>query len=409
MTTATPMPQEAASVATAAPAATTRSRRPLFIAAVVLALAAAGLAYWLRARRFEETDDAQVDGSISNVSPRVSGNVLAVYVAENQVVKAGDPLADLDPVDLQIAFDQAKAQVAQAQALLEAEDPSVPITQTANKSAVSTASSDLIGAQAGLAAARSDVAQLTAQLAQARANDRQAQLDKSRAEKLVAQGAVSQADYDARVNAATATAAAALAIEQSLEAAKNRVAQQQAQIGALQSKLTEITANAPRQVATRQASVIMRQAALDLAKAQLAQAEKNLSYAKIVAPISGVVAKKSIAVGDRVAPGQLVIALAQVDSLWVTANYRETQLERMRMGQPATIHVDAVDLDLHGSVESIGGATGSRLSVLPPENASGNYVKVVQRIPVRIKVDPGQNGLDRLRIGMSVEPTVTVR
>jgi membrane fusion protein (multidrug efflux system) len=409
MSTAAPMAQESVPLAAAAPAAASRSRRPLFIGAVVVALAAAGLSYWLHARRFEETDDAQVDGSISNVSPRVAGNVLAVYVAENQVVKEGDPLADVDPVDLQIAVDQAKAQVAQAQALLDAEDPSIPIMQTSNKSAVSTASSDLLGAQAGLAASRSDVAQLTAQLAQARANDRQAQLEKSRAEKLVAQGAVSQADYDARVNAATGTAAAVTAIEQSLEAAKNRVAQQQAQIGALQSKLTEITTNAPRQMATRQASVIMRQAALDLAKAQLAQAEKNLSYAKIVAPITGVVAKKSVAVGDRVAPGQLVIALAQVDSLWITANYRETQLERMRPGQPAKIHVDAIDVDLHGSVESIGGATGSRLSVLPPENASGNYVKVVQRIPVRIRIDPGQNGLERLRIGMSVEPTVTVR
>jgi membrane fusion protein, multidrug efflux system len=199
------------------------------------------------------------------------------------------------------------------------------------------------------------------------------------------------------------------AIAGSLEAAKARVAQQQAQMVALGSHLTEITANAPRQVATRKASVIMRQAALDLAKAQLAQAEKNLSYGKIVAPVSGVIAKKSVAVGDHVAPGQLLVALSQIDSLWVTANYRETQLELVRPGQPTTVHVDAIDTDFHGQVESVGGATGSRLSILPPENASGNYVKVVQRIPVRIRLDPGQNGLERLRIGMSVEPTVTVR
>jgi membrane fusion protein (multidrug efflux system) len=153
----------------------------------------------------------------------------------------------------------------------------------------------------------------------------------------------------------------------------------------------------------------MRQAELELAKAQLAQAERTLSYAKIVAPIAGIVAKKSIGVGDHVAPGQLVIAISQTDSLWVTANYRETQLERMHAGQPADVHVDAIDGDLHGTVESVGGATGSRLSVLPPENASGNYVKVVQRIPVRIALDPGQPGLDRLRIGMSVEPKVTIR
>jgi membrane fusion protein (multidrug efflux system) len=153
----------------------------------------------------------------------------------------------------------------------------------------------------------------------------------------------------------------------------------------------------------------MRQASLDVAKAQLAQAERNLSYAKIVAPVSGIVAKKSIAVGDHVAPGQQVVALSQTDGLWVTANYRETQLERMRPGQPANVHVDSLDVDLRGTVEAVGGATGSRLSVLPPENASGNYVKVVQRIPVRIRIDPGQPGVDALRIGMSVEPQVTVR
>ena len=153
----------------------------------------------------------------------------------------------------------------------------------------------------------------------------------------------------------------------------------------------------------------MRQASLDVAKAQLAQAERNLSYAKIVAPVTGIVAKKSIAVGDYVAPGQQVVAVAQTDGLWVTANYRETQLEAMRPGQPARIHVDAMDVDLHGAVEAVGGASGSRLSVLPPENASGNYVKVVQRIPVRIRLDSGQAGVDGLRIGMSVEPRVTVR
>ncbi len=396
-------------VATPAAAAPTRSRRPFIIGGVALVLAAAGLGYWAHSRHFEDTDDAQIDGSISNVSPRVSGTVSAVYVSENQVVKAGDPLADIDPVDLQIAVDQARAAVAQAQAQLEAEDPSVSITEASNVSAVSTAQSDISAASAALSAARKDVQQLTAQLAQAQANDRQAQLEKQRSEKLLAQGAVSQSDYDTRLNAATATAANVSAIEQSLAAARDRVSQQQAQLVALQSHLTEVTSNAPRQVQTRKASVIMRQAALDLAKAQLAAAEKNLSYAKIVAPVSGIVAKKSIALGDHVAPGQLVIAVSQIENLYVTANYRETQLEHMTPGQPATVHVDALDVDLHGSVESIGGATGSKLSILPPEHASGTYVKVVQRIPVRIKLDTGQSGLDRLRIGMSVEPSVTVR
>jgi membrane fusion protein (multidrug efflux system) len=406
-------PAAAPTSAAAAPAAPGKSAAPSrkrFVAMGAVALvASAGVAYWAHSRHFVQTDDAQIDGNISNVSPKVSGNVSAVYVVENQLVKEGDVLADIDPVDLQIAVDQARAAVAQAQAQLESEDPSVPIVEASNKSAVLTAQSDLSAASAGLSAARKDVEQLTAQLAQAQANNRTAQLDKERSEKLVAQGAVSQSDYDTHLNTAAASAAAVDALQQSLAAARDRVLQQQAQIGAVQSHLVEVQSNAPRQVATRQASVIFRRASLDLAKAQLAQAEKNLSYAKILAPISGVVAKKSIAIGDRVTPGQQVVAISQVDQLYVTANYRETQLEIMKPGQPAEVHVDALDLDFHGSVESLGGATGSRLSVLPPENASGNYVKVVQRIPVRIKLDPSQPGADRLRIGMSVEPSVTVR
>ena len=383
--------------------------RPIVIAVALLGAALAGVAYWLYARAFEDTDDAQIDGNLSNVSSRTAGTVSSVFVVENQRVNQGDLLAELDPSDLQIAVAQAKAEVAGAQAQLEAEDPSVPITLTSNKTAVATANSDLAAAQSALAAARKDVEQLTAQLAQAEANNRTAQLEKERSQRLVAQGAVSQSDYDNRLNAAAASAAATDALGQALAAARDRVKQQQAQLVALQSHVVEITSNAPRQVATRQASVGVRQAALDVARAQLAQAEKLLSYAQIVAPVTGIVAKKSLAVGDYVVPGQLVIAIAPTDSFWVTANYRETQLERMRADQRARIHVDAAGLDLQGSVESIGGATGARLSVLPPENATGNYVKVVQRIPVRIRLDPGQAGIDRLRVGMSVESKVTVR
>ncbi len=403
------MAQQSIPAAAVSAAPASNSKRRFIVIGVALAIAVAGISYWLHARRFEGTDDAQVDGNISNVSPRVSGNVSAVFVLENQVVKAGDLLAEIDPTDLQIAVQQSKAQVAQAQAQLESEDPSVPITVTTNQTGLASARSDLAASQAALAAARKEVSQLTAQLAQATANDRQAQLDKERSQKLLAQGAVSQADYDLRNNNAAASTANVNAIEQSLDAAKDRVTQQQAQIVAVASRLTEVTSNAPRQVATREASVLFRRAALDLARAQLAEAEKNLSYTKIVAPIAGIVAKKAIALGDHVAPGQQVIAIAPVDALWVTANFRETQLARMQPGLPATLHVDALDLDVRGTVESIGGATGSRLSVLPPENASGNYVKVVQRIPVRIRFDPGQSGLERLRIGMSVEPKVTVR
>jgi membrane fusion protein (multidrug efflux system) len=413
MATSASMAQEslpaAHGVARPADAAAKPSRRPLIVAGAIGAVAVSGLLYWMHARHFEETDDAQIDGTISNVSPRVSGNVSAVYVIENQTVKLGDVLAELDPNDLRIAVEQAKASVALAQAQLEAEDPSVPITLASNESAVASAGSDLAAAQAALSAARSEAEQLTAQLAQAEANDRTAQLEKERSEKLIAQGAVSQADFDQRMNAATASRANVDALHQSFAAAKDRVSQQLAQLVALRSHLTEIQANAPRHVATQKASVDARKASLDLANAQLAQAERNLGYAKIVAPVTGIVAKKAIAVGDYVAPGQQVVAITDTSSYWVTADFRETQLENVHPGQPATLHVDALDADLHGAVESIGGATGARLSVFPPENASGNYVKVVQRIPLRIRFDPGQPGLERLRIGMSVEPQVTVR
>ena len=400
----------AATPDSAAPAAAaTGSRKRLLIIGGVLAVAAAAGSYWLYSQQFEGTDDAQVDGAISNISPRIAGTVTAVHVVENQTVKQGEVIAEIDPTDLRIALDQARAQVAQAQAQLAAEDPNVSITLASNVSAVSSARSDVAGAQAALSGARNDVQQLTAQLAQAEANDRQAQLEKERSQRLLAQGAIAQADYDQHLNAAAASAANVEAVRQALAAARDRVSQQQAQITAFQSRFTEVKSNAPRQVATRTASLGVRQAALELAQAQEAEAETNLSYARIVAPVTGIVAKKSIAVGDHVSPGQQVVAIAPTDDFWVTANYRETQLERMHPGQPATIHVDALGETLTGSVESLGGATGARLSVLPPENAAGNFVKVVQRIPVRIHFDAGQSSVDRLRIGMSVEPEVKVR
>jgi membrane fusion protein (multidrug efflux system) len=384
-------------------------RRRFILIAALLAVVAAGVGYYLYAQGYEDTDDAQIDGNISNVSPRIAGTIKTVYVSENQTVKAGDTLADIDPSDLAIAVTAARANVAQADALLQAEDPTVSMTETSNQASITSASSDLLSAQSGLSAARKDIEQLTAQLAQAAANNRTAQLEKERSEHLIKEGAISSADFDTHMNAASAAQSNVDAIEQALAAAKDRASQQQARLSALQGHISEVRDNAPRQVQTRKASVLMRQAQLDLAKSQLAQAELNLTYAKIIAPVSGIIGKKSISVGDHVSPGQQIMAIAETSTLWVTANFRETQLERMHPGQSAKLHVDAIDTDLHGVVESIAGATGSRFSVLPPENASGNYVKVVQRIPVRIKLDPGQAGLDRLRPGMSVEPTVKLQ
>lgn len=381
--------------------------RPVLAALAVVALG--GLGYYLYSRGYEETDDAQVDGNISNISPRVSGTIKAVQVTDNQTVKEGELLAEIDPSDYEVAVLQAKATAAQAQALLQAEDPSVSIAEVSNEANVLSSASDLASAQAAVSGARKEQAQILAQLALAEANNRTAQLDFQRATQLIARQAIARADFDAKSNGAAAAAANVEALKQSLEAARDRVLQAETRVQATRSRLTEVRSNAPRTVETRRASVLARQAGLQLAQAQLKQAELNLSYCKILAPAAGIIGKKSVSVGDRVAPGQQLMALSQITGLWVTANYRETQLQRMHPGQEVEVHVDSIGADLNGKVESIGGATGSRFSILPPENASGNYVKVVQRIPVRISLLPGQAGLDRLRPGMSVEPKVRLK
>jgi membrane fusion protein (multidrug efflux system) len=385
------------------------ARQRWLIAAAAALAVAGGAASWLHLRHFEDTDDAQVDGDISNLSPRVAGTIAAVYVVDHQWVRAGELLAQIDPADLQVAVAQARAAVAQAMAQLQEEDPTVPMTETSTRAAVATTASDLTSAQASRSEARKAVDQLGAQLAQARANDRTAQSDRRRAELLVAAGAIPRAEADLRISAAEASEASVRALRHALAAARDRVDAHGAAVAIARSKVSEVSENGPRQVEARRASVAGRQAALELARAQLAQAELNLGYASIRAPASGVVGKKSINVGDRVAPGQQILAISQVETLWVTANFRETQLAHMGPGQRAELQVDATGARLPGVVESIGGATGARFSVLPPENATGNYVKVVQRIPVRIRLDGTRGEVARLRPGMSVEARVRIR
>jgi membrane fusion protein (multidrug efflux system) len=383
-----------------------RRRRILVIAAVLVVIA--GLAYYLHSRRFEDTDDAQIDANISNIGARVSGTIVRVLVVENQPVKAGDVLAEIDPTDLQVAVAQARAAVAQAEAQLQAENPTVSITQAASAAELSTASSSIASAQAALGGAAKEVDQARARLAEAQASNRNTQLELQRGRQLFNHGAIARSELDRRETAAQEGAAGEEAARQSLAAAQARVEQQRAQMTGIRGRLTEVKSNAPRELAARQAQVLFRQANLDLARAQQRQAELNLSYATVRTPVAGIVVRKSVNLGDHVAPGQQLVAIAQTGEVWVTANFRETQLRRMRPGQRARVHVDALARDFSGSVESLGGATGSRTSILPPENATGNYVKVVQRIPVRIHLDPGQSGLERLRPGMSVEPKVSL-
>jgi membrane fusion protein (multidrug efflux system) len=367
----------------------------LRILAGVLVVGVIALAWWLHARKFEDTDDAQVDGNIISVSPRVPGTVIAVHVVDNQQVKAGDPLIELDPTDLQVALAQARANVAQAQAAYEAENPSVAITLTSNQAAVQSFQDEVEDARADLLAAQRD-------LDQAEAQNRYAQSQRQRSQKLVESKTIAPADYDQRVSAADMAHA-------TVEAARQRIEQKRAQLSSAETRLKESRQNAPRQLVAREATLQVRKANLETAQAQLRQAELNVGYAKITAPAAGIIGKKSVNVGEHVQTGQQLLALTQIGDLWVTANFRETQIDRMRVGLAADVHVDAIDRDYRGTVESFAGATGSRYSLLPPENASGNYVKVVQRVPVRIRLDPGQPGMERLRPGMSVEPKVKVR
>jgi membrane fusion protein (multidrug efflux system) len=336
-----------------------------------------------------------VDGYITSVSPRVPGTVVRVLVDDNREVKQGDLLVELDAADLEVAFAQARAAVAQAEAAVAEQRPTVSITATSNLAAVQAAEDEVANTQADLEAAKRD-------LDQAEANNRFAQQQRQRAAQLLASKTVPQAEFDQRSAAADAAKAA-------VAAARKRVDQKMAKLQQAQVRLTEARANAPRQLVSREAGVSVRQANLELAQAQLRQAQLNLSYAKVLAPVAGIVGRRSVNIGDRVQPGQQLMSLTQNGELWVTANFRETQIKRMQPGQPASVHVDAIDRNYDGNVESFAGATGSRFSLLPPENASGNYVKVVQRLPVRITLKPGQPEMDRLRPGMSVEPKVRVR
>jgi membrane fusion protein (multidrug efflux system) len=372
-----------------------RPRRRWLLLAGAAMVALGAMAWWLHARHYEDTDDAQIDGDIVAVSARVPGTVTAVRVSDNQVVERGDVLVELDPTDLAVAAAQARAAVAQAEAQMATDAPSVSITESTNRAATQSARSDVDSARTDLEASQRE-------LDQADASERLARSQLERATSLLAGSSISQAEYDQRATGHEVLLAA-------LQAARQRLEGRRARLAAALSRQQEVLQNAPRQLVSRTAFVAVRQANLALAQAELHQAELNLGYARLTAPADGVIGRKSVNAGERVQPGQQLMALTRTGDVWVTANFRETQVRLMRPGQPVEAHVDALDLDLTGTVESFAGATGSRYSLLPPENASGNYVKVVQRFPVRIRLDPGQRGVDALRPGMSVEPSVKVR
>jgi membrane fusion protein (multidrug efflux system) len=371
-----------------------RRRGILVVVVVILVLVAAGI--WWRSTYSESTDDAQINGHLLQVSSRVAGQVAKVYVDENQVVKEGDLIAELDPSDYKVAVENAEAALASAQANAAAANVNVPITTVNANSNLSSADSNVTGAHAA-------VVQAQEQLEAARANNIKAQADLERYRPLVAKDVISKQQFDAAVAAADAARHSEEAASEGVRVARERESQAHSSLKFAQT--------APEQVAAQSARAKQAQAMVGQAQAQLDMARLNLSYTKIVAPTAGIITRKSVEINQNVAPGQNLMMLISLEGLWVTANFKETQLRHMFAGQAVEIDVDSTGKTYHGKVTQIGGATGSVLSLFPPENATGNYVKVVQRVPVRIDFTDlaGEDPKHELRPGLSVEPKVKVK
>jgi len=387
-----------------------KARRKFIIIAVVLLLVlVAGFFYW-RSTLTEDTDDAQVDGDLYQVSARVSGQVIKVNVTDNQEIKQGDVIAEIDPRDYQVAVEQAEAQLANAKASYVQANSNVPIVNVQTRTQVATSGSDVATAEASVAQAQKNVAAAQARVDQAKANALKAQLDVDRYKPLVEKDVISKQQFDQAVAQAAATSGALLEAQQNVVAQQAGVAQTLSKLNSARSDAAQARENAPKQVAVQQARAQAANADIMTAQAKLDQARLNLSYCHIVAPIAGIINKKNVSVGQNISPGQNMLTIIPLDNLWITANFKETQLQNMKVGQEVTVKVDALGgRKYKGRVTQVGGATGSRLSLFPPENATGNYVKVVQRIPVRIDLEKGQNDDHLLRPGYSVVPDVGIK
>src|SRR5215469_5463592 len=385
--------------------ATPRSRAVALIAGMVLIVG--GYFAWRYFSSYETTDDAQVDGHLMPLSTRISGYVMKVNVDDNQTVKAGYVLAEIDPKDYQVAVDKAKADLADAEATYQASTINVPITSVNTTSQTSSAQADVDNAKAGIIAAQQQSDAAKAQLAQAQANDVKAQDDLVRYKQLVDKLEVSQQIYDQALVAARASTQAVAAATASAAAAEQQVLQAHARLLTAEANYRS-SQTGPQQVATSRARAQSAEATVKQKLAALEQAELNLGYTNLVAPVDGVVMKNA-EVGMNVQPGQQLFTIVPLNDVWVTANFKETQLKYMQPGQHAEIAVDANGRKYKGHVDSLAGSSGSRLSLLPPENATGNYVKVVQRVPVKIVLEKGENSDEYLRLGMSVEPKVYVK
>lgn len=388
---------------------------------IVVAVGIAGYYVWKHFNTFESTDDAQIDGHVNAISTRIGGNVVEVLATDEKYVKAGDVLVRIDPKDYEAALAKAEADLADAEAALETSRLDIPITNINTASQLKTANSGradsvafVSGAERQLAAAQARVETASAQVREAQANLNKANDDVRRYKQLVDKDEIARQQYDTAVSAAAAAQATLDARTAGVREAQQNIVVAQSAIDQARTRVVQADASiesamtAPRQVAVSETRAKSAVAQVAQRRALLQQAKLNLSYCTVVAPVTGIVGKKTVELGENVSPGEQLMAVVPLDDVWITANFKETQLGRMNPGQRVKFSVDAYGKEYTGKVEAIGGASGSRFSLLPPENATGNYVKVVQRVPVRIDLDPGQNDDHRLRPGMSVDPRVYV-
>jgi membrane fusion protein (multidrug efflux system) len=390
----------------------TPHRKRILIISAAMVLAIAGGYFARNAFRYEDTDDAQVEGHVMQLSTRINGQIKDVYVVEGQLVHAGDVLVAVDSEDYKIAEMQAQANLADAQATAASSHWKVPITSVTVQSNLDSAKTAVLNSEAAVRAFEQNHESAKAALVQAQANAAKSYADLQRATQLIAKEDISRLQYDQAVATATANRAAVASAQAGVNASEQAVQEGQGKL--LQAKNDLQTAEtAPQQISLTRANAQAADAQVWQREAQLAQAEMNLSYTVILSPVTGIVGKRSVEVGQNVSIGQELVDVVPLDDVWITANFKETQLAHMRPGQPVEVKVDAYGRTWKGRVTNLGGGTGSIFSLLPPENATGNYVKVVQRVPVRIDFDRpvGQqfNAEALLKPGLSVEPEVRVR
>ena len=393
--------------------------RVVILIAIVAVLAVSGFFLWRYLNTYESTDDAQVDGHIDAISARISGQVIDVQAEDEKYVKAGDVLVRIDPKDYEVALAKAEADLADAEAALETSRINIPITSTTTSSQLKSAHSSrgdatafLLGAERQLNAAQSRQVSANAGVREAEANLAKANDDVRRYKQLVEKDEISRQQYDTAVDAAAAAQATLDARNAAVAEAQQNVVVAQSVVDQAQQRIAEADASiesagtAPQQVAVSETRAKSALAQVAQRRALVDQAKLNLTYCTIVAPVTGIVGKKTVELGENLSPGQQLMAVVPLDDVWIIANFKETQLSRMKPGQRVRFTVDAYSKEYKGTIQQIGGASGSRFSLLPPENATGNYVKVVQRVPVRIDLDPGENSDHRLRPGLSVDPKV---